>query len=215
MAAEDELQTKVKAKENELNDGLKALYTKINEAHQKESKPVTMDGLTAEERAEMANLQMKLTVLGVTGDEKEDVKKKLHDLMNLRISREQVDTAGWTQDEVKQMQEAKEKASKELDAYAAKTAEAIKAGLAQPEDMVIAPEEEPVDPSWNEDWQQRIDAKQKQMAELKKEIMKDIEADAAQVASEKHLVMIFSKYKANISAEDVTSDIVNRVVNSK
>ena len=215
MAAEDELQTKVKAKENELNDGLKALYTKINEAHQKESKPVTMDGLTAEERAEMANLQMKLTVLGVTGDEKENVKKKLHDLMNLRISREQVDTAGWTSDEVKQMQEAKEKASKELDAYAAKTAEEIKAGLAQPEDMVIAPEEEPVDPSWNEDWQQRIDAKQKQMAALKQEIMKDIEADAAQVASEKHLVMIFSKYKANISAEDVTSDIVNRVVNSK
>ena len=215
MAAEDEIQTKVKAKENELNDGLKALYTKINEAHQKQDKPVTMDGLTPEERAEMANLQMKLTVLGVTGDEKEDVKKKLHDLMNLRISREQVDTAGWTQDEIKEMQEAKEKASKELDAYAAKTAEEIKAGLAQPEDMVIAPEEEPVDPSWNEDWQQRIDAKQKQMADLKKEIMKDIEEDAAQVASDKHLVMIFSKYKANVSAVDVTSDIVNRVVSGK
>lgn len=215
MAAEDTLQTKVKAKEKELNDGLKAMYDKINESHQKENTSAQLDGLSEDERAEMANLQMKLTVLGVTGEEKETVKKKLYDLMRLRMSREQLDTVGWTKEEVEQMTAAKEKAGKELDAYAAKTAEEIKAELANAvqEDMVIAPEEEPVDPAWNEEWQNRIDAKQKQMADLKQEIMEDIRKEAARVASDKHLVMIFSKYKANISADDVTGDIVSRVVN--
>ena len=79
--------------------------------------------------------------------------------------------------------------------------------------MVLAPEEEPVDPAWNEEWQQRIEAKQKEMAKVKQEIMEDIRQQAARVASEKQLVMIFSSYKANISADDVTGDIVSRVVN--
>lgn len=48
---------------------------------------------------------------------------------------------------------------------------------------------------------------------MKKEIMADIEQEAARVASEKNLDMIFSKYKANINADDVTGDLVNRIVN--
>ncbi len=77
MAAENEWKTKVKAKEDELNDGLAKLYKTISEAHKKD-RTFTPDGLTDEERAEMANLQMKLTVLGVTGSEKEEVKQRLH-----------------------------------------------------------------------------------------------------------------------------------------
>ena len=99
MAAENEWKTKVKAKEDELNDGLAKLYKTISEAHKKD-RTFTPDGLTDEERAEMANLQMKLTVLGVTGSEKEDVKQRLHDLMDLRTERRQMDTIGWTEDEV-------------------------------------------------------------------------------------------------------------------
>lgn len=68
-----------------------------------------LETLTPEERAEMANLQMKLTVLGVTGDEKEQVKEELHKLMDLRTAREKADMAGWSADEMKQMSEAKEK----------------------------------------------------------------------------------------------------------
>lgn len=51
------------------------------------------------------------------------------------------------------------------------------------------------------------------MAAVKKEIMEDIRKVAAREASDKHLSMIFSKYKANIHAEDVTGDMVNRIVN--
>ena len=212
MAAENEWKTKVKAKEDELNDGLAKLYKTINEAHKKD-RTFTPDGLTDEERAEMANLQMKLTVLGVTGSEKEEVKKRLHDLMDLRTERRQMDTIGWTEDEVNTMKEAKEKASKELADFSEKTAKDIKQNLSQETNVDQPLPEDPIDPSWNEDWQQKIDAKQKEMAAVKKEIMEDIRKEAAREASDKHLSMIFSKYKANIHAEDVTGDMVNRIVN--
>ena len=212
MAAENEWKTKVKAKEDELNDGLSKLYRTISEAHKKD-KTFTADGLTDEERAEMANLQMKLTVLGVTGSEKEEVKERLHDLMDLRTERRQMDTIGWTEDEVKTMKEAKENASKELSDFSEKTAKDIKQNLAEETNVDEPLSEDPIDPSWNEDWQQKIDAKQKEMAAVKKEIMEDIRKEAAREASDKHLSMIFSKYKANIHAEDVTGDMVNRIVN--
>lgn len=212
MAAENEWKTKVKAKEDELNDGLAKLYKTINEAHKKD-RTFTPDGLTDEERAEMANLQMKLTVLGVTGSEKEEVKKRLHDLMDLRTERAKMDTIGWTEDEVKAMKEAKEKASKELADFSEKTAKDIKQNLAEETSVDEPLSEDPIAPSWNEDWQKKIDAKQKEMAAVKKEIMEDIRKEAAREASDKHLSMIFSKYKANIHAEDVTGDMVNRIVN--
>lgn len=212
MAAENEWKTKVKAKEDELNDGLAKLYKTISEAHKKD-RTFTPDSLTDEERAEMANLQMKLTVLGVTGSEKEDVKQRLHDLMDLRTERRQMDTIGWTEDEVKTMKVAKEKASKELADFSEKTAKDIKQSLAEETNVDEPLPEDPIDPSWNEDWQQKIDAKQKEMAAVKKEIMEDIRKEAAREASDKHLSMIFSKYKANIHAEDVTGDMVNRIVN--
>lgn len=212
MAAENEWKTKVKAKEDELNDGLAKLYKTISEVHKKD-KTFTPDGLTDEERAEMVNLQMKLTVLGVTGSEKEEVKQRLHDLMDLRTERTKMDTIGWTEDEVKAMKEAKEKASKELADFSEKTAKDIKQNLAEETNVDEPLPEDPIDPSWNEDWQQKIDAKQKEMAAVKKEIMEDIRKEAAREASDKHLSMIFSKYKANIHAEDVTGDMVNRIVN--
>lgn len=212
MAAENEWKTKVKAKEDELNDGLAKLYKTISEAHKKD-RTFTPDSLTDEERAEMANLQMKLTVLGVTGSEKEDVKQRLHDLMDLRTERAKMDTIGWTEDEVKTMKVAKEKASKELADFSEKTAKDIKQSLAEETNVDEPLPEDPIDPSWNEDWQQKIDAKQKEMAAVKKEIMEDIRKEAAREASDKHLSMIFSKYKANIHAEDVTGDMVNRIVN--
>lgn len=212
MAAENEWKTKVKAKEDELNDGLAKLYKTISEVHKKD-KTFTPDGLTDEERAEMANLQMKLIVLGVTGSEKEEVKQRLHDLMDLRTERTKMDTIGWTEDEVKAMKEAKEKASKELADFSEKTAKDIKQNLAEETNVDEPLPEDPIDPLWNEDWQQKIDAKQKEMAAVKKEIMEDIRKEAAREASDKHLSMIFSKYKANIHAEDVTGDMVNRIVN--
>lgn len=225
MAAQNELQTKVKAKEDELNQNLEKLYNEINASHKKPEGGLSLEALTPEERAEMANLQMKLTVLGVTGDEKEQVKQKLHELMDQRTKKSEamaMDTSGWTEEDKTRMQEAKDKASKELDDYASQTAEQLKADIAQKaaeaSDQQAVDEEGQLsadDEAWNDDWQRRIKAKQDQMAAVKAEIMEDIRKQAARVASEKNLDMIFSQYRVNINADDVTGDIVAKVVNMK
>ncbi len=85
-----------------------------------------------------------------------------------------MDTISWTEDEVKAMKEAKENASKELSDFSEKTAKDIKQSLAEGTNVDVPLPEDPIDPSWNEDWQQKIDAKQKEMAAVKKEIMEDI-----------------------------------------
>lgn len=43
-------------------------------------------------------------------------------------------------------------------------------------------------------------------------MMEDIRREAGRVASEKHLTMIFTRYRANISAEDVTGDIAGKII---
>lgn len=56
-----------------------------------------------------------------------------------------------------------------------------------------------------------MEAKQKEIAALKEKMMEDIRREAGRVASEKHLTMIFTQYRANISAEDVTGDIAGKL----
>ena len=117
---------------------------------------------------------------------------------------------------MKQMSEAKEKAQAELEEYSSSTADEIRNRLESEGEADISQAEESFAENhedWDNEWQSRIDQKQKQMAAVKKEIMEDIEKEAARLASEKNLDMIFSKYKANISADDVTGDLAGRIVN--
>ena len=219
MAAENELKTKVKAKEDELNSGLNQLYKDIEKKHAADKGDLmSLGSLTPEERTEMANLQIKLTILGVTGEEKERVKNRLHELMELRFNRGQVDMSGWTPEEVQKMTEEKAKAQNELDAFSRRTAEEIKNKISDERKANIAKEEESFAEShkeWDQSWKDRLKNKQEQMAEVKKRIMADIEQEAARLASERNLDMIFSRYKANVNAEDVTGDLASRIINMK
>lgn len=219
MAAEDELKTKVKAKEDELNNHLNDLYKDIEKKHTAKTGDYTLFGsLTPEERTEMANLQIKLTILGVTGEEKEQIKNRLHELMELRTARGSMDMSAWTPEEVQEMTEAKKKAQDELDEYSRRLAEEIRHKIAEEKKINKAEIEESFAEShkeWDQTWKDRIKNKQEQMAEVKKEIMADIEKEAARLASEKHLDMIFSRYKANVNAEDVTGDLASRIISIK
>lgn len=216
MAAETEFKAKVKNKENELNQRLQERYKAINDKHNIHKGPVVIDSLTPEERAEMANLQMKLTILGVSGEEKESIKNRLHELMEMRMLRDSASMVGWTQEEMDEMKQEKEKAQKELEAFSAQTAEDIKSGFDEMDKKNLeasANAESDKDSAWNAMWQQRIDWKQKQMAAIKSQIMEDIREKAQIVASENGMTMIFVKYKANIKAKDVTGDLVSKIVN--
>ena len=205
LAAENELKIRVKTKEDELNRKIQDLYSELSEKY-KEKGVFSVDNLTAEERARMANLQMKLTVLGVRGDEKEQIKKELHELLSSRAFQGGYPMNGWLPEDVEKMNSAREKGSAELEKYADEQAAEIKADLDKKraetmktigaEGILAAPEE----------------AKQKEIAALKEKMMEDIRREAGRVASEKHLTMIFTQYRANISAEDVTGDIAGKII---
>lgn len=164
----------------------------------------------------MANLQMKLTVLGVRGDEKEQIKKELHELLSSRAFQGGYPMNGWLPEDVEKMNSAREKGSAELEKYADEQAAEIKADLDKKraetiktigaEGILAAPEE------FNAEWKDRMEAKQKEIAALKEKMMEDIRREAGRVASEKHLTMIFTQYRANISAEDVTGDIAGKII---
>ena len=57
LAAENELKIRVKTKEDELNRKIQDLYSELSGKY-KEKGVFSVDNLTAEERARMANLQM-------------------------------------------------------------------------------------------------------------------------------------------------------------
>ena len=216
MAAETEWKTKVKAKENELNQRLAKLYHSIQEAHRQTDTNQYIDSLTPEERAEMANLQMKLTILGISGEEKEKIKNRLHELLSIRMERDKQNMVGWTEEEVARMTAARTDASKELDAFSEQTAKEIRNRIAseQGQELSVAEKnDEEANQAWSDSWQKRIDFKQKQMAGIKEEIMEDIRKESAMVASEKNLTMIFTDYKANVRARDVTGEIATKIVN--
>lgn len=215
LSAETEWKTRVKAKENELNQRLEKLYNSIRDRHHQTDSQY-MDPLTPEERAEMANLQMQLTVLGVSGEEKEKIKGRLHELLQIRMERETGNMIGWSDEEVRQMKDAKEKASAELEDFSAKTAQEIKDRLAGEQEQKLLNLQESDDEAnqaWSDSWQKKIEFKQKQMANIKEEIMEDIRKESAVVASEQHLAMIFTNYRANVQAKDVTGDIATKIVN--
>lgn len=215
LAAENELKIRVKTKEDELNRKLQNLYLELAEKY-KEKGISSIDNLTAEERVHMANLQMKLTVLGVSGDEKAQIKKELHELLSSRAFKGGYLTDGWSPEDVAKMNSAREKGNAELEKYADEQAAEIKADLDKKraetmrtigvEGMLAAPEE------FNAEWKDRMEAKQKEIAALKEKMMEDIRREAGRVASKKNLTMIFTQYRANISAEDVTGDIAGKIV---
>lgn len=215
LAAENELKIRVKTKEDELNRKIQDIYSELSEKY-KEKGVFSVDNLTAEERARMANLQMKLTVLGVRGDEKEQIKKELHELFSSRAFQGGYPMNGWLPEDVEKMNSAREKGSAELEKYADEQAAEIKADLDKKraemmktigaEGILAAPEE------FNAEWKDRMEAKQKEIAALKEKMMEDIRREAGHVASEKHLTMIFTQYRANISAEDVTGDIAGKII---
>lgn len=216
IQAENELQAKVKAKEAELNAGLKALYEGIQKSHGA-SEGYGLSGLSDEERVRMANLQMKLTVLGVSGEEREKIKSELHELLSRRMSEAGGDMTSWTEAERNRMKEARDKASAELEAYAASVADEIKANQAKAAKAAAGTGDDllPERDQWESAWQTRFRQKQDEMAALKKAIMTDIEKEASIIASEQQLKMIFSRYRANIRAKDVTGDIAGKLAQMK
>lgn len=208
QAAEEEYKARVKIKEDSLNQQIKNLYNEIESRHRTVGKP-QMQGATEEEENRIANLQLKLKVVGISGDEKAAAETELQTLLNGRYAGET--PTGWTAEETAQLAAKKKAAEEELERYAKAVADEIRT---KRESQMAALQASPLpEPElWNKDWEDRIKAKQKQMADVKAAIMDDIRAKAAVIGQEKQLTLIFSEYRANVNAVDVTGELVSDIV---
>lgn len=207
-AAEEEYKARVKIKEDSLNQQLKNLYNEIESRHKAKGK-TEMQGADDEDSNRIANLQLKLKVLGITGEEKAAAESELQTLLNGRYAGET--QTGWTAEETAELAAKKKSAEAELDSYAKQVASEIRQ---KRESQMAALQSDPLPAPelWNQEWEDKLKAKQKQMADVKAAIMDDIRAKAAVIGQEKQLTMIFSKYRANIDAVDVTGEIVSEIV---
>lgn len=211
-AAEEEYKARVKIKEDSLNQQLQNLYNEIEGRHRAEKSQLSMAGVSDDESTRIANLQLKLKVLGISGEEKAKAEEELQALLNGRYA---VDgKTGWTAEEKQEMEAKKKSAEAELEQYAQQVAADIRSKR-DSQMAALASAKLPEPELWNQEWEGRLKAKQKEMADVKADIMKDIRDKAAVIGEEKHLTMIFSSYRTNVSAVDVTGDIVGELVQLK
>lgn len=205
-AAEEEFRVRMQIKETSLNQQLENLYREISLRHAGKEEEVSLS--TAGE-TEIANLQLKLKVLGVSGQEKEKAQEELATLLD--GTKTVFHTEGWTADEKAEMAAKKEAAEKELSAYAEEVSREIrerqaveglsfeKFGLPSPED-------------WNLKWSDSLKTKQREIDDIREEMLADIRDAAAIVAKKKKIDVIFVRYESAVKAEDVTADIANQIV---
>lgn len=211
-AAEEEFRARVKIKEDALNQKLRDLYEDIDARRAAHPARPELAGGDAEDNTQIANLHLKLKILRVGGEEKQAAEAELKDLLNSRYG--EIPQDGWTEEEKKEFSAARSEAKAELDAFAAQTAAEIRERRQQSMAAASAPALPDAD-SWNSRWEGRVKEKQQEMADVKSRIMDDIRDKAAVIGEKKHLAMIFTSYRANVDAEDVTGDIAGELVNIK
>lgn len=208
-AAEEEYKARVKIREDTLNRQLQTLYQEISARHSRQPSHPELTGGSADENTQIANLHLKLKILNIGGEEKSQAESQLKDLLNGRRGELQQD--GWTEAEKQEFEDKRQKAKAELEAYAAQVAAEIH-GRRLKSQAAAASVTLPDADRWNSQWETRVKEKQKEMADKKEKIMEDIRDKAAIIGEKKHLAMIFSSYRVNVDAEDVTGDIANELV---
>ncbi|HAT56030.1 MAG TPA: outer membrane chaperone Skp [Veillonellaceae bacterium] len=218
-ALNTEYQSRMQQKEDELNAGLKAHYDEVMKKYSHTSSVPETAAISQDEGTRIANLQMKILILDASGEEKEKAQKELAELLNQKtpaVSMASSSENSLSEADAKDLASRKQAAQQELSSYAQSLSEELSARrTAQQQAAAQAAQDSAQLPSpeiWNEDWQNKLKAKQKEMDDVKESIMKDIREKAAVVAQQKNLTMIFSSYRVNLHAVDVTGDIVSEIM---
>ncbi len=210
--AEEEYNAKVKIRENQLNQEMQNLYREISDRHQAQFVRPKLSDTNSGDNTKIANLHLKLKLLNLSDDEKVQAEQDLKDLLNGRYA--EIPQNDWTEEEKAEFAGKLTEAKKEMESYAAGVAKEI-LERQQKERAAVAAGSLPDPSHWNKQWEARIQSKQKEMAAEKEKIMEDIRGKAAVIGTNKHLDLIFTSYRVNVKAEDVTDDIVNELIKIK
>lgn len=203
-ALDQELQAKVALKQNELNNRLKQRYDSLVQ-----EKKTTTPVISQADTLKIVNLQLKLKTLSLSKEERAATEEQLQAL--LKGSQADVQVTTRTADEIAAlMAPAKAQAKKELDDYAQQVKKDLEGRKADSQQLGVL-QDRPEPAVWNKEWKDKLDAKEKEMKDVKDAIMADIRDKAADVAQEQGYDMIFSNYEGIGTATDVTDDIIAKL----
>lgn len=205
-ALDQELQARVAIKQNELNAALEQRYqTLIRERRQ------TQPALSDEENLKIVNLRLKLAALALSPSERKAAEQELQALLRKNGGDHQTDAAA-AADIAAAMAPDKEKAQKELQAYALQVKDELAARQQSSRELFTKQMDSfgkrPEPAVWNAAWKEKLEAKEKEMKDQKEAILADIRDKAAAVAEEQGIDIIFSEYEGIGTALDVTDDII-------
>ena len=115
------------------------------------------------------------------------------------------------------MQNTKKSYEAELQQYAEKEKEEFQKQVEEKARMLKMPQEinRKAPDEMENYWKEKIEKHKKKMTALYEEIIHDIREEADAIGKEKHLKMIFVKYRVNRDAVDVTGDIAGRIIKLK
>ena len=209
-ALNQELQARVAIKQNELNAGLEQKYQELLQTKKQEQPE-----LSAADNLKIVNLRLKLETMALSKDERQAAQEELQALLRKGSHNQAMDEA--TIAEVKAaMAPEKEKAQKELEAYALQVKNELQARQ-QKNQSVFQQQlgelnKRPEPAVWNKEWKDKLEQKEKEMNEQKEKILAEIREKAASVAQEQGIDLILSNYEGVGTARDVTDEIIVKLV---
>ncbi|MCH4166283.1 MAG: OmpH family outer membrane protein [Megasphaera sp.] len=207
---DQELKAKVALKENELNNSLKQQYEQIVQ-EKKKSQPV----ISSADNLKIVNLQLKLRTLALSDEERQATQQELQALMRSAGTDVQV-TNQTAADIAAAMAPYKKKAQDDLAAYAKQVKADLEKRQQNSQDLFQTAQhhaltDRPEPAVWNQEWKTKLDAKEKELKDVKEDILADIRDKAAIVAGEQKIDMIFCDYEGVGTAIDVTDDIIAKL----
>lgn len=205
-ALDQELQARVAIKQNELNAALEQRYQALLQERRK-----VQPSLSDEDNLKIVNLRLKLAALALSQSERQAAEQELQALLRKSGGDHQTDTAA-AADIASAMASDKEKAQKELQAYALQVKDELTARQQSSRELFTKQMDSlghrPEPAVWNAAWKEKLEAKEKEMKDQKEAILADIRDKAADVAEEQGIDIIFSEYEGIGTALDVTDDII-------
>lgn len=203
-----EYRAKMTARETAWNQKLEALYREwIARA------PQPADEVLQKADLEIVNLQLKLRALHLPAAEREAMEARLQELLAERAAL--TDTAAALPEEgQKELAALKEKAQADLARYSDEVIAELSAQRESAQRQLhdeMSAQLMSDGAGWNHEWRETLATKQNEMNQVKEEITQDIRHEAQAVAEAKNLEVIFAEYRANISAQDVTNDILQKL----
>lgn len=212
-AMEQEYQTKMMAKQNELNQRLEKKVAELKAGVAEELKAYAAE-VEPNYQPQIFNLQLKMKTVQLSQEALDNLQKQMESLQKERdekISAKDKELAARLTEQLKKEQTA---AGAELDQYSAqlRQEQGTQAAAKQRElatRSLNAPLSIPAgDDSHRAELERQLTAKQQELRTLEDAIVEAVRDKAAQIAAAKGLNAVLTNINTNISAVDITPDVI-------